>query len=67
MGKRRNEKISKKMPPFAYSIGRAGFMLGRGKTSVHHLISTGALWTVAVGNRRMIPRSAVEGFIASAR
>jgi len=56
----------KKPKPFAYSVKRASLILGVGKTSVHHLISTGALWTVDIGSRRMVPRSAVEGYIASA-
>ena len=55
----------KKPKPFAYSVKRASLILGVGKTSVHHLISMGALWTVGVGSRRMVPRTAVEGYIAS--
>jgi excisionase family DNA binding protein len=50
---------------FAYSVRKAGLLLGIGKTSVYHLISTGALWTIGIGDRRLVPRSAIKGFIES--
>jgi excisionase family DNA binding protein len=51
---------------FAYSVKKAGLMLGVGKTSIYQLISTGALWTITVRNRQLVPRSALEGFVRSA-
>ena len=51
---------------FAYSVKKAGLKLGVGKTFIYHLISTGALWTITIGNRQLVPRSALEGFIKSA-
>jgi excisionase family DNA binding protein len=51
---------------FACSFTKAALILGVGKTSVYHLISMGALWTITVGNRRLVPLSALKGFIESA-
>jgi len=50
---------------FAYSVKKAGRMLGVDKTSIYNLISTGALWTITIRNRQLVPRSALEGFIKS--
>jgi hypothetical protein len=50
---------------FAYSVKKAGLKLGVGKTFIYHLISTGALWTVTIRDRQLVPRSALEGFIKS--
>jgi excisionase family DNA binding protein len=50
---------------FAYSVKKAGLLLGVGETSIYHLISTGALWTIMIGDRRLVPHSAIEGFIES--
>lgn len=46
----------------AYSVKKAGLVLRVCETSVYKLISTGALWTVTVSNRQMVPRSALRGF-----
>ena len=62
MGQKHKRKRPQKLH-FAYSVKKAGLMLGVGKTSVYQLISTGALWTITVGNRQLVPRSALEGFI----
>jgi excisionase family DNA binding protein len=51
---------------FACSPTKAALILGVGKTSIYHLISMGALWMVTVGNRRLVPLSALKGFIESA-
>lgn len=51
---------------FACSPTKAALILGVGKTSVYHLISMGALWTITVGNRRLVPLSALKGFIEAA-
>ena len=50
---------------FAYSVKKAGLLLGVSKTSIYHLVSTGALWTIIIGGRHLVPRSALEGFIKS--
>lgn len=51
---------------FACSPTKAALILGVGKTSIYHLISMGALWTITVGNRRLVPLSALKGFIEAA-
>lgn len=66
MGKKHKQQEPLREPRFAYSVKKAGLKLGISKTSVYHLISTGALWTITIGDRRLVPRSALEGFIRSA-
>lgn len=65
MVKKHKQQKPPRKPHFAYSVKKAAFILGVGKTSVYHLISTGALWTITIGDRRVVPRSALEGFIGS--
>jgi excisionase family DNA binding protein len=65
MGKKHKQQNPPRDPHLAYSVKKAGLMLGVGKASIYHLISTGALWTITIGNRRLVPRSALEGFIES--
>jgi excisionase family DNA binding protein len=66
MGQKRKQRKPPQKPHFAYSVKKAALRLGVGKTSIYHLISTGALWTISIGNRQMVPRSALEGFVKSA-
>lgn len=61
-----SEKDKRQKPQFAYSIKKAGLTLGVGKTSIYRLISTGALWTITIGKRQLVPWSALEGFMKSA-
>ena len=65
MSKKPKQKKSLQKARLAYSVKRAGLILGVGKTSIYHLISTGALWTISIGERQMVPRSALEGFAKS--
>ena len=65
MGQKRKQRKPPKLD-FAYSVKKAALRLGVGKTSIYHLISTGALWTISIGKRQMVPRSALEGFLKSA-
>ena len=51
----------------AYSVKRAGLILGVSKTSVYQLISTGALWTRTIGKHELVLRSALEGFKSAAK
>ena len=66
MGEKHKQRKSQKLD-FAYSVKKAALRLGVGKTSIYHLISTGALWTISIGKRQMVPRSALEGFVKSAK
>jgi len=65
MAKKHKRQRRPQNPRFAYSIKKAGLLIGVGEASVYHLISTGALWTIVIGDRRLVPRSAIEGFIES--
>ena len=65
MAKKDKRREAPQETDFAYSVRRAGIRLGEDKTFVYNLISTGALWMVTVGNRRLVPRTAVEGYIES--
>jgi excisionase family DNA binding protein len=47
----------------AYSVEQAAQALSLGQTTVKKLIATGQLPSVRVGRRRLIPRSALEGYI----
>ena len=42
-------------------------LLGLGRTSVFKLLAEGRLESIALGRRRLIPRDALDAFIASER
>jgi len=65
MAKKEKRREAPQETDFAYSVRRAGIRLGEDKAFVYNLISTGALWMVTVGNRRLVPRSALEGYMES--
>ena len=65
MAKKQKRQRRFQNPRFAYSVKKAGLLIGVGETSVYHLISTGALWTIGIGKRVLVPHSAIEGFIQS--
>ncbi len=50
--------------PRLRSIKQATFELGIGRTALYELIAAGKLKPVKVGRRRLVPREAIEEFIA---
>jgi excisionase family DNA binding protein len=50
--------------PRLRSIKQATFELGIGRSALYELIAAGKLKTVKVGRRRLVPREAIEEFIA---
>jgi excisionase family DNA binding protein len=51
-------------PPRLLSIDEAGAALGVGRSRIYDEIQAGALRTVLVGRRRLVPAGAVAEFIA---
>ena len=49
-------------PPTLLDVPSAASALGVSRTTAYNLIASGQLRTVKVGRRRLVPRSAVEGF-----
>jgi excisionase family DNA binding protein len=50
--------------PRLRSIKQATFELGIGRSALYELVAAGKLKTVKVGRRRLVPREAIEEFIA---
>jgi excisionase family DNA binding protein len=50
--------------PRLRSIKQATFELGIGRSALYELIAAGKLKTVKLGRRRLVPREAIEEFIA---
>ena len=49
----------------AYSVAEGAAAVGLGRTKFIELINEGAIRTVRVGRRVLVPRSALEDFIQS--
>jgi excisionase family DNA binding protein len=47
-----------------FGVDQAAAVLGIGRTNVYALMRDGKLRSVKVGGRRLIPRSALESFVA---
>jgi excisionase family DNA binding protein len=56
---------SENAPPRLLSIRQAARELGICRTIVYELIHDGRIDSVKIGRRRLIPRDAVEAFIAA--
>jgi len=52
------------MEPLAYDISTAAKILSLGRTRLYEEIGAGRLRTVAVGTRRLVPRGALEEYVA---
>jgi excisionase family DNA binding protein len=50
--------------PRLLAIQQATFELGIGRSALYELIAAGKLKTVKLGRRRLVPREAIEEFIA---
>jgi excisionase family DNA binding protein len=48
----------------AYPIPEAAAVLGIGRTSLYKLVEEGAIHTVTIGRRRVVPHSALEDYLA---
>jgi excisionase family DNA binding protein len=59
-----DERLGTKPVPRLHSIKQATFELGIGRSALYELIAAGKLKTVKVGRRRLVPREAIEEFIA---
>jgi excisionase family DNA binding protein len=53
------------MPPACMSVEMAAEMLGVGRAYAFRLIKEGALASIKLGRRRLIPHAAIEALIAS--
>ena len=47
-----------------YRVTEAAELLGIGRTNVYYLMNEGRLGSVRIGSRRLIPRAALESFVA---
>jgi excisionase family DNA binding protein len=52
------------LPPLAVSPAKAAHLLGIGRTHLYELINTGALRSVRLGKRRLIPIDAIRQCLA---
>ncbi len=53
--------------PILLSAEQCAELLGLGRTSIFKLLAEGRLESIALGRRRLIPRDALDSFIASER
>jgi excisionase family DNA binding protein len=53
--------------PLLYPIPVVMAVLGLGKTKVFELLASGQLESVVVGRRRLVPRQALDDFVARLR
>jgi excisionase family DNA binding protein len=61
-----NESIAAgRVVPVLYRVDEAAEALRLGRTAVYELIRCGALRTVKVGTRRLVPVEAVREYVAS--
>ena len=51
-------------PALLYPVSEAAQLLGIGRTNVYYLMNDGKLASVRIGSRRLIPRAALESFVA---
>lgn len=52
-----------KTPPLAVGIDEAGAMIGVRRTSIYNLVRSGALPSLKIGSRHLIPVAAIEKFV----
>lgn len=50
--------------PLTVSVEEAGALLGVSRSTVYELVTAGALRSVKINRRLIVPRSAVEEFLA---
>jgi excisionase family DNA binding protein len=50
-----------------YSVEEAADLLGIGRTFMFQLVATGEIDSFKIGNRRKIPRDAIDGYIGRLR
>ena len=50
--------------PLLLSVSEVALLLGIHRTTVYHLLATGELRSTTLGRRRLIPRAALEEFVA---
>lgn len=50
--------------PLLYQVSQAAEILGVGRTVTYHLMNTGRLKSVKIGARRLVPREAIDEFVA---
>lgn len=60
-----NERARRREMPRLLSIKQTVVELGIGRSALYELIAAGALKTIKIGRRRLIPREAIEAFIAA--
>lgn len=56
-------KASDICEPRLVSIEQAAAMLGIGRSMAWELVSAGALRTVQIGRRRLVPVAAIDGYV----
>jgi len=59
-----NNTTANPEPAMLFAIHEAADILGIGRTNVYALLKTGKLQSVRIGGRRLIPRTALEQFVA---
>jgi len=50
--------------PLSVSVEQAAHLLGLSRSTIFSLLETGAIRSVKVGSRRLVPRQALEDFLA---
>lgn len=62
-----NQPLSRPQPPrLSYSVAEASRATGIGRTTLYKLIGDGTLASVKIGNRRLIPASALQDILQAA-
>jgi excisionase family DNA binding protein len=59
-----NEGKEEDLIPLLLSVGSACRILGLGRSCLYALMASGRIRSVSVGRRRLIPREAINEFIA---
>lgn len=62
-----NQAASHPAPPrLSYSVAEASHVTGIGRTTLYKLMGDGSLASVKIGNRRLIPASALQAILQAA-
>lgn len=62
-----NQDATRPAPPrLSYSVAEASRATGIGRTTLYKLMGDGSLSSVKIGNRRLIPASALQAILQAA-
>ncbi len=52
------------MPKFLYDLRQAASVLSVGRSKLYELMNDGAIKSVKIGNRRLIPAEGIEAYVS---